>query len=34
MTAVPVADLREPKDEIARYRDAITAAIDFLFLGV
>ena len=34
MTSVASADLRIPKAHLTPYRDAIVAAIDFLFLGV
>lgn len=34
MTAVRADDLRAPRGQLVAYRDAIVAAIDFLFLGV
>lgn len=34
MTAVRADDLRAPRGALTSYRDAIVAALDFLFLGV
>lgn len=34
MSSITVNSLRDPKDRLTDYRDAITAALDFLFLGV
>lgn len=34
MTAIAVVDLRELRDQLGAYRDAIVAALDYLFLGV
>jgi toxin CcdB len=34
MTAIPAADLRAKKDNIAPHRAEIVAALDYLFLGV
>ena len=34
MTAVASVDLREPRGQLAAFRDAIVAALDYLFLGV
>ncbi len=34
MAAVSVGDLREPRGQLIAYRDAIVAALDYLFLGV
>lgn len=34
MTAVQAADLRDSKGQLAKHRDAIVAALDYLFLGV
>jgi len=34
MTAIHLGDLRDRKGQLTRYRDAIVAALDFLFLGV
>jgi toxin CcdB len=34
MTTVLAVDLREPRDQLVRYRDQIVAALDYLFLGV
>lgn len=34
MTAIRVDDLRDRKGDLSPYRDAIVAALDFLFLGV
>jgi hypothetical protein len=31
---LPVASLRDHRGQLARYRDAIGAALDLLFLGV
>lgn len=34
MTAITAADLRELRGQLGAYRDAIVAALDYLFLGV
>ncbi len=34
MAAITAADLREVRGHLAAYRDAIVAALDYLFLGV
>lgn len=34
LAAMLAVDLRQPRGELRRYRDAIVAALDFLFLGV
>jgi mRNA-degrading endonuclease toxin of MazEF toxin-antitoxin module len=34
MTAIAAADLRELRGQIGAHRDAIVAALDYLFLGV
>ncbi len=34
MMAVAAADLREPQGQLGAHRDAIVAALDYLFLGV
>ena len=34
LTAVAAADLRDVRDRLVGYRDAIVAALDYLFLGV
>jgi toxin CcdB len=34
MAAVPAGDLRELRGQISAHRDAIVAALDYLFLGV
>ncbi len=34
MTAIAAEDLRDPRGQLVAYRDAIVAALDYLFLGV
>lgn len=34
MTAIAAGDLREPRGQLGAYREAIVAALDYLFLGV
>jgi toxin CcdB len=34
MAAIAVGDLREPRGQLVAHRDAIVAALDYLFLGV
>jgi toxin CcdB len=34
MTAIAAGDLREARGQLTRHRDAIVAALDYLFLGV
>jgi hypothetical protein len=34
MTAIAAGDLRDPCGQLGAYREAIVAALDFLFLGV
>jgi toxin CcdB len=34
MAAIAAADLRESRGQLLAYRDAIVAALDYLFLGV
>ncbi len=34
LTAVAASELQDPRGHLAAYRDAIVAALDYLFLGV
>jgi toxin CcdB len=34
LAAVPLEELRERRGQLTQYRDAIVAALDYLFLGV